>query len=174
MPPPFGAATGLRGVPGPPDDGVSTAWTGAARARTWGCFAAAGIYLFSNGPDDKSVKLALRDNCHERLLALTPGGEGTALERGRKRPGQPQQRAEHVDADGVALETKDPQVMTRLVSRRGGESLPSHVLPHLAMAALSHPHDLPHPQPPHQRPHEPQHHHEHLSCRRTRRAYGPQ
>jgi hypothetical protein len=35
MPPPFGAATGLRGVPGPPDDGVSTAWTGAARARTW-------------------------------------------------------------------------------------------------------------------------------------------
>ena len=32
---PFGAATGLRGVPGPPDDGVSTAWTGAARARTW-------------------------------------------------------------------------------------------------------------------------------------------
>jgi hypothetical protein len=72
MPPPFGAATGLRGVPGPPDDGVSTAWTGAARARTWGCFAAAGIYLFSNGPDDKSVKLALRDNCHERLLALTP------------------------------------------------------------------------------------------------------
>jgi hypothetical protein len=35
MPPPFGATTGLRGVPGPPDDGVSTAWTGAARARTW-------------------------------------------------------------------------------------------------------------------------------------------
>jgi hypothetical protein len=29
MPPPFGAAVGLRGVPGPTDDGVSTAWTGA-------------------------------------------------------------------------------------------------------------------------------------------------
>jgi hypothetical protein len=40
----------------------------------------------------------LRDSSHERLLALTPGGEGIALERGRKRPGQPQQRAEHVDA----------------------------------------------------------------------------
>jgi hypothetical protein len=47
----------------------------------------------------------LRDSSHERLLALTPGGEGIALERGRKRPGQPQQRAEHVDADGVVLQT---------------------------------------------------------------------
>jgi hypothetical protein len=60
------------------------------------------------------------------LLALTPGGEGIALERGRKRPGQPQQRAEHVDADRVVLQTSDPQVMTILVSRRGDEPLPTH------------------------------------------------
>jgi hypothetical protein len=54
---------------------------------------------------DPSSWRRLRDSSHERLLALTPGGEGIALVRGRKRPGQPQQRAEHVDADGVVLQT---------------------------------------------------------------------
>jgi hypothetical protein len=61
------------------------------RARTSGTSDELTV-LYSNGLDDKSVTLAtwtnpsrwLRDNCHERLLALTPGGEGPALERQKK------------------------------------------------------------------------------------------